>query len=156
MDASCSRVSRESIRTVPNLSGDFDMTQQPLFHKSISDALRDVIRVCGGSKAVGLKLWPEKSAEAAAKLLSDCINDTRPERLTPEQLLLLARMGRDRGCHAVMQYFAREAGYADPVPIDPADQKAELQRQFVEASKHIAAIADRIERLSGPGLRGVA
>jgi hypothetical protein len=64
----------------------------------------------------------------------------------PEDMTTL----RERGCHAVMTYLARECGYADPVPVEPEDERAALQRQFVEASRAIAVIAERIERMSRP------
>lgn len=127
------------------------MSAQPsLFCESLADALREAVRACGGSKVVGCKLWPEKAPEAAGRLLQDCMNDNRAERLSPEQVLLLVRMARERGCHAVMTYLARECGYADPVPVEPEDERAALQRQFVEASRAIAVIAERIERMSRP------
>ena len=129
------------------------MQQSALFHESLADAVREVVRVCGGSKALGAKLWPEKAPEAAGRLLQDCLNDTRPERLNPEQLLLVARLGRERGCHVVMQYLAREAGYADPQPIEPEDERAKLQREYIEAVKLLARISDRQDRLNAPVLR---
>jgi hypothetical protein len=105
------------------------------------------VRACGGTKVVGCKLWPEKTPDAAARLLADCLNDSRPERLTPDHLMLLARMGRERGCHSVMAYMLAELGYAPPVPVEPADEAAELQRKYVEATKALLKMAERIERL---------
>lgn len=35
--------------------------QAPLFCESLTDAIRDVVRACGGTKVVGCKLWPEKN-----------------------------------------------------------------------------------------------
>jgi hypothetical protein len=121
--------------------------QAPLFCESLTDAIRDVVRACGGTKVVGCKLWPEKTPDAAARLLADCLNDSRPERLTPDHLMLLARMGRERGCHSVMAYMLAELGYAPPVPVEPADEAAELQRKYVEATKALLKMAERIERL---------
>lgn len=120
------------------------MSQHALFHESIADAIRAVVQATGGMKAVGRLLWPEKSADAASKLLVDCLNDTRPERLNPEQVMFLARLGRERGCHAVMLYLARECGYSDPTPIEPEDEKAALQRQYIEAVKTMADIMRRV------------
>lgn len=128
--------------------------QSPLFCESLTDALRDAVRACGGTKAVGSKLWPEKAADAASRLLADCLNDDRKERLTPDQLLLLARMARERGCHSVMTYMLAELGYAPPVPVEPADEAAELKRQYIESAKSMLRMAERIERLEG--LRSVA
>ena len=66
-----------------------------------------------------------------------------------------------------------ELGYAPPQPVEPRDEAAELQRQFIEASRMMSQLASRIERLQAPaaaapgsmhapygvphgGLRGVA
>jgi hypothetical protein len=123
------------------------VTQPSLFCESLADALREVVRACGGSKPIGARLWPEKAPETAGRLLQDCLNDARPEKLSPEQVLLIARMGRERQCHAVMQYLARESGYADPQPIEPEDERAILQRQFIESTRLQAQLVDRLERL---------
>lgn len=123
------------------------MNQPPLFVESLADALREVVRACGGSKPVGARLWPEKAPDAAARLLQDCLNDARPEKLSPDQVLLLARMGRERGCHAVMAFMAAECGYAPPQPIEPEDERAALQREYIEATKVLAVLATRLDRL---------
>ena len=121
--------------------------QPVLFVESFTDALREVVRACGGSKVVGAKLWPEKAPDAAARLLQDCLNDTRAEKLSPDQVLLLTRMGRERGCHAVMAFLAGECGYAPPQPIEPEDERAALQREYIEATKVLATLATRLDRL---------
>lgn len=126
-----------------------------LFHETLADALRDCIMACGGSKCVGAKLWPEKDPDAAGKLLNDCLNDAKREKLSPEQVLLVLRMARAKGCHAGMQFISRDLGYADPQPIEPEDERAKLQRQFIEASRNMQALAERIQALA-PAVRAVA
>lgn len=121
--------------------------QMSLHHETTSDALREVIQACGGFKEVGSRLWPDISPERAAGNLRDCINSERRERLTPDQVLFVLRLGRDAGCHAGMLFFAREAGYSDPQPIEPADERAQLMREYVEAAKSLSKMAQRIERL---------
>lgn len=127
-----------------------------LFHESLADALRECVAVCGGSKAVGRILWPEKEADIAGRLLQDCLNETKREKLSPEQVLLLLRMAREKGCHAAMNFIARDAGYADPLPLEPEDERAKLQREFIEATQQLARMAAQIERLNGPALRAAA
>lgn len=127
-----------------------------LFHESLADALRDCIAACGGLKTVGKLLWPEKEADIAGRLLADCLNESKREKLSPEQVLLLLRLAREKGCHAGMTFIARDLGYADPQPVEPEDERAKLQREFIEASKHMAKLAERIERISTPILRAAA
>jgi hypothetical protein len=127
-----------------------------LFHESLADALRECIAVCGGLKAVGKVLWPEKDCDIAGRLLADCLNEAKREKLSPEQVLLLLRSAREKGCHAGMAFIARDLGYADPQPIEPEDERAKLQREFIESTKRLAQMAQRIEQLERPGLKAVA
>ncbi|KXA71082.1 hypothetical protein [Bordetella hinzii] len=123
------------------------MTPQALFYESLTDALRAIIAAAGGTKAVAGQLWPEKTPDAAHRYLLDCLNEARSEKLSPEQVLWLLTLGRKVGCHAGMNFLAREAGYADPAPIEPEDERARLQREYVEAVKGLNRLADRMERL---------
>ena len=132
------------------------MNNPSLFHESLADALRECVQACGGMKTVGVLLWPEKAADIAGRLLGDCLNDAKREKLSPEQVLLLLRLARERGCHAGMHYIARDVGYSDPMPIEPEDERARLQREFIEASKHFTRLAAQMERLNGAPVRAVA
>lgn len=123
--------------------------QHGLFHESLNDALREVILALGGTKKVGALMRPEKAADDAARWISDCLNPDRRERLDPDQVLWLLREGRKVGCHSAMNYLCAEAGYSAAQPVEPKDELAELQRQFIEASKSLSRMADRIERIGG-------
>lgn len=123
------------------------MDQESLFYESLSDALADVVKACGGAKVIGARLWPEKSVQAAHSQLLDCLNDARPAKLSPEQVLFLMREGRKINCHAAMNYLARETGYADPQPIEPEDERARLQREYIDAVKDLQALTGRMERV---------
>jgi hypothetical protein len=125
------------------------MTSSSLFHESITEAIKDTINACGGTKTVAGKLWPEKAPEAAHRLLLSCLNDDRPERLSPEQLMFVLRMGRERGVHIGITYILRELGYADPQPVEPVDELAELQRHYIDSVQQQVRLAARMERLMG-------
>jgi hypothetical protein len=122
------------------------MTQDALFYETVTDALDAVVKACGGAKVVGCKLWPEKTPDAAHRLLLACLNEDRVEKLGPEHVLMLLRMGRERGCHAAINFMSRESGYADPTPIEPEDEIARLQREYIEAARAMQKVADRMER----------
>jgi hypothetical protein len=136
------------------------MSTNSLFHESITEAIKDTINACGGSKQVAAKLWPEKAPDAAHRLLLSCLNDDRPERLSPEQLMFVLRMGREKGVHVGITYILRELGYDDPKPIEPTDELAELQRNCLELLQQQARMAARMEKLmtqgAGSHLRSVA
>src|SRR6185312_11398155 len=101
-------------------------------------------------------MWPTKGVEAAQRHLLNCLNAERPEKLSPEEALHIMRLARERGCHAGMQHVAHELSYSMPAPVDPPDEIAELQRQYIEAAKAMVKVAERIEKLAGPSLRAVA
>lgn len=123
------------------------MSQEALFYEDINDAFNEVVRTCGGAKVVACKLWPEKAPDAAHRLLLACLNESRIERLSPEHVLLLLKMGREKGCHAGMNFIARDVGYDDPKPVEPEDERARLQREFIEAQKAMQMLAGRMERV---------
>lgn len=118
-----------------------------LFHESVNDALREVVQALGGPKAVGAKMRPEKGVDVAGRWVSDCLNQERSERFDPDQVLWLLRAGRAAGVHACANYLMREAGYADPVPVEPEDERARLQREFIEAAGVVQVIAERLTRV---------
>lgn len=124
--------------------------------ESFNEALVECVKAVGGSKVVGPKLWPEKPIDAAQRLLLDCLNPDRPAHLTPEQAQYVLRLARDIGYHAGAAYLMGSLSYAPPQPIDPPDERAELQRQYVEAARRMARMAERIEKLAAPGLRAAA
>ena len=130
--------------------------QYGLLHESLNDALREVIQAIGGTKKVGAMMFPEMPVDHAAGKVRDCTNPDRRERFTPDQVMLLVRLGRQVGCHSAMNFMARESGYADPQPIEPEDEVARLQREFLEATKTLGALAAKIESVQSASLRRVA
>ncbi|MCL2298367.1 MAG: hypothetical protein FWC38_00815 [Proteobacteria bacterium] len=123
------------------------MKQDELFHETLNDALVDTVKAVGGFKSVGHDLWPEKTVREAEQRLRDCLNPDRRDRLTPEQALWLIRKGREAGYHAAARFICLEAGYAPPQPVEPEDQKAVLQRQYIEATKTLARLVQRIDSM---------
>lgn len=124
------------------------MEQASLFHESIHEALRATIAALGGSKAVASMLWPEKPVDEATRHLLDCLNPERAARLDPDHLLLLLKLARSKGCHIAMSWIAGDVGYTVQ-PVEPEDEDAELQRQFVTAVEHVDELVRRMERIRG-------
>lgn len=115
-------------------------------NESLNDALIDAVKALGGSKQVGHRLWPEKTVEAAQRHLLACLNEDKPERLSPDHLMLLLRMARDVGHHGTFSHICALLGYSEPQPINPKDELTELLREYMEARKQDGMKADRIER----------
>lgn len=119
----------------------------PLLYEDELDAARDAVKHLGGAKKVGPLIWPDKAPETAARYLHDCLNPSRAERLSPSQLLLLMRMAREVGFHALTAYLLREAGYAPPVPVQPQTEAELLTRRMESMVGEFAALTERLERI---------
>lgn len=123
--------------------------QIPMFVEDLSEAIRATVNALGGMKVVGVELRPEKSAVDAGKWLADCLNPAKRDRLDPEQLAFIRRKARAAGCHILASFEMREAGYAEPVPIAPEDEAAQLQREFIGAVKALEQIQRKLARNGG-------
>lgn len=123
--------------------------QLPLIVESLEDAIRATVQAMGGYKRVGADMKPELAADAAGRWLSDCLNPDRRERLTPHELAYIRRRARQAGIHILAAFEARDAGYAEPVPVEPEDERAALQRAFVESTKHLEQMLRRLQEIGG-------
>lgn len=116
------------------------MEQEKLFYDDIYEAIRATVMRLGKPKEVGALLWPTKPPVEAGQLLSNCLNRARPEKLSLDDLVFLAREGRKADCHTILAYLCEEAGYRPPQPIEPINEMAELQRKFIAAVEELKVI----------------
>jgi hypothetical protein len=124
------------------------MEQLPLIVDDYEEAIRQTAYAMG-FKDVAHALRPDLKVDAAARWLSDCCNPDRERyELSLGQLGQLRRMARQAGVHILAVFEARDAGYADPKPIEPEDERAAIQREFVVHSKALQELAARIDRLA--------
>lgn len=119
--------------------------QPPLIVESLNEAVKFSARAIGFEK-VANELWPAKGAKEAARYLNDCLNPERPHKLSGEEILHIARRGREIGCYLITSFINMDTGFGPPTPVDPDDEKAELQRQFIETGKRMEALLARISR----------
>lgn len=124
------------------------MLQNSLFHERIEDAIASVIERCGGRKVFACEIYPDKPPRDAHNLVDACLNPERREKFAPSQLMYIMKRGRQVGCHDLTMFISREAGYADPIPVEPEDEIAKLQREFIEATKALSTMAARIEQIN--------
>lgn len=123
------------------------MQQEPLFHEDIYEAIRTAVQALGGMKRVGSSLKPDLPADKAGEWLANCLNRTRQEKLDAEQIQFISRDARKTGCHAIAVFQNSDAGYMQPVPVEPEDEAAELKRQFIASVKQQGALVKRLEKL---------
>lgn len=122
--------------------------QEKLFYESVYDALGEVVRAAGGTKKVGSMLWPEKSADAAGALLKDCLNPDRREKLDPEQMAYIRRLGRQIGCHALANWEAQDGGYETPKPINSEEQARRLVDVIAQQQAQLQAAMTAFQQLA--------
>lgn len=126
--------------------------QAELFHADVYAALQATCHVIGGggrnwAKVTGSMLWPAKSPDDAGKYLANCLDRDRNEKLDPEQVLWIAREGKRKGCHYLMAFICDDAEYQRTNPIEPEDERASLQRDFIQGVRHLSAMAKRLEQM---------
>lgn len=120
--------------------------QIPLFVEDYAEAIRATVQALGGFKRVGHDLKPDLTPEAAGRWLADCCNPDKREKLSPTELAYLRRKARTAGCHILATYELREAGYADPQPVEPEDERAALMRQFVNSVADLQGLLGTMRR----------
>lgn len=120
------------------------MDQQALFHVNLEEALRTVVDALGGPKKVSERMWPNKAT--SHQYLLHCLNPEHDQKLSQHELCLLMKWGREAKCHAAMQFLAAECGYENPRPIEPEDEYARLQREFIRRADELKNLGEAIRR----------
>lgn len=120
-------------------------TEMP-FYDSPEDALKAVIQQLGGIKRVGPKLFPDKSVDAAARYLLDCVNSDRSEKLALSQIMMLLRLAHEAGYHTAYAWMSGEIGY-DIKPITRAEEQDRLTSVIEQSTKTLAQALATLERI---------
>lgn len=131
------------------------MQSEMPFYEGPEDALRAAVQSLGGAKMVGAMLWPDKTPDAAGRLVQDCLNPSRNEKFDVTQVMFVFKKAKDAGCHSPFAWFSSEVGY-DSRPITKAEEADRLTSVVDQASKTLADALVRLERLQRGGLQKVA
>jgi hypothetical protein len=116
------------------------------FFECPMDAVRSAVQALGGAKQVGSRLWPEKSPDGAGRLLLDCLNASRSEKLELAQVMRVLAWAREAGCHGPMQWICGEVGY-EARPVTKAEEVDRLVTVIEETSRTMASALATLERL---------
>jgi len=116
------------------------MNQTTLWHDTIFDALGTAVQAAGGTKRVAGRLWPTLGSDIATARLRSALNPEHPQKLCPEELVVIGRMARDVGDNSLMEFLGRELAN-EVTPIAPADAKKLARRQ------RRLALLDELKRL---------
>lgn len=115
------------------------------FFETPEDAVRAAVQALGGAKKVGAILWNDRGVDNASRLLLDCINTSRAEKLEMTQVMLILRLAKDAGCHAPFAWMAAEIGY-DVKPITKADEVDRLTTVIEQSTKTLTDAISKLER----------
>lgn len=116
------------------------------FFDSPEDALKAIIQQLGGIERVGPLLFPDKSVDAAARYLLDCVNHDRQEKLALTQIMMLLRLAHEAGYHTAYAWLSGEIGY-DVKPITRAEEVDRLTSVVEQSTKTLASALATLERL---------
>ena len=110
------------------------------------DAIKALVQEMGGSKVIASQLWPDKSPDHAGRLLNDCLNIHRLEKLEISQIMMILQQGKDQGRHTTMKWIAGELGYE----VHPITKKEEMDRITIvveEAGRALTGALQTLERI---------
>ncbi len=110
------------------------------------DALKAAVQHLGGAKSVGAKLWPDKSADQAARQLLDALNPGRAEKLEISQVMRILAWARDAGYHAAMLWISAEIGY-EARAVRRAEEVDRLTSMVEHSTKTLSAALAALERI---------
>jgi hypothetical protein len=116
------------------------------FFECPEDALKAAVQALGGAKVVGARIWPDKAPDQAARLLLDCLNPSRAEKLDVSQVMLVLALARDAGQHGPVQWLMAEVGY-EARPITRSEEVDRLTTVIEQSSKTLATALGALERL---------
>ena len=123
------------------------------FYEGPEDALKACIQALGGAKRVAPELWPDKSMDSASRLLLDCLNPDRSEKLGYSQVIWIFRKAKQIGFHAAYDWYSRECEYAAR-PITSAEEADRLTTVIEQATKALAMALPALERIQQNNSRG--
>lgn len=116
------------------------------FFEGPEDALRAAVQALGGAKQIGAQLWPDKTPDAAGRLVQDCLNPSRSEKFDVTQVMFIFRRAKEAGCHGPFMWFSGEVGY-DARPITKAEEADRLTTVVEQSTKTLAAALAQLERI---------
>ncbi len=123
-----------------------------LFYDDSADALAQTITNSEKTfKECAQFLFPHLKPESAYARLKNCLNPERKdENLSFEQIIALCDFCKS---YDALNFMCDELNHERPKEKNPADEAAELQREFIKAAKLLDNITARQEQLNQPRIK---
>jgi len=124
------------------------------FHACAEDATQAAIHKSGKAlKSLAFELWPSLKMDSAYARLRGCLNHDRPEKLSADEHLMLARL---TGQFDFLHYCAQELHHSRPEPVAPDDEAAVLKREMLKLGKDMKGLFARLEQIeTGDKVRSI-
>lgn len=128
------------------------MDQLELPPTSVREALESEIMLAGGWRLVAKALYPEKykeSPDSAIRFLRNQVNPEHHQKLDYYQAQLIKQLAREKaGRSALVEFDCSDLAYSKPSPIEPEDEKAKLQREYINSVKTLERLASQLGKFS--------
>lgn len=129
-----------------------EMKQLELTPTTLREALEAEIQAAGGWRLVAKALHPDKyrdSPDNAMRFLRNQINPDHNQKLDYYQAQLLKHLAKDRnGSSQLLHFDCDDLGYTQPSPIRPEDEKAKLQKDFINAVGRLDSIKKQLTKFN--------
>lgn len=131
------------------------MKQKQLFNPddNIHKALAMDVDALGGAAQAAVLLWPaeaEADIHRAQRKVSDCLNPGNRQKFSLDEFLFIQREAKKRNSFNSLYFQCHDIGMTKPQPIEPEDEFARLQREFIEAQRAMGNMIEQMEKLSAP------
>ncbi len=122
-----------------------DEPRQMRFNETEKEAIADDIKVLGGPKPAAAQLHPGKSPERGADLMRAWANPSRQEEPSLDEIIQLIELARAKaGYSEIIRYIEQRLNCRIEF-LTIEDERARLQKQFVDAVGIVQSLAKRLE-----------
>jgi hypothetical protein len=115
--------------------------------ENLDEALRLLVRACGGAENAGKRLRP--TYDDRAQWVRNCVNPEHPQFFHPEHVFGLMAMAEERGWHVFKHFTDQLTHYQPSVPLSREGQVAaaiaeaqSAQRLMDEKLRALQEVAD--------------
>lgn len=116
------------------------------FNESIEDAIGDDVKSLGGPKTAAKHFYPDLTPDQGAAILRAWALANRAESPSPSQLFLLVELSKAKVGFSECARYQEHRLNCRIEWLHPEDEKARLQREFVNAVERLNSIQQRLEQ----------
>lgn len=119
--------------------------QTQFWHDTWEDARDADINALGGRKKLAARLWPADDEETRQSRIKACCAPGHKQEFKPSEVIAIKRWARESASTAMIDFEAHELHFRVEW-VEPEDEKARLQREFIEAVDRLDRIKNDIAR----------